>query len=112
MQKDAALKNLFDDHSPNDPIRILGIAGYFIRTFERFWRPSCRRKARAPSCDPDALLNLSQRGSGPERLRLSLPLGCTQELLPADTARVHLPAPQQIAVFAVVTVFHRVLHHP
>jgi Bacterial regulatory helix-turn-helix protein, lysR family len=57
------------------------------------------------------LLQRSTRSS-PERLRLSLPLGCTQELLPADTARVHLPAPQQIAVFAVVTVFHRVLHHP
>jgi hypothetical protein len=30
MQKDVALKSLFDDHSPNDPIRILGIAGYLF----------------------------------------------------------------------------------
>src|SRR5712671_4018979 len=51
-------------------------------------------------------------GSDAERPRLPVPLGRAEELFPTETARVHSPAPLQIAVFAVVTVFRRVLRHP
>src|SRR5712671_6224564 len=44
-------------------------------------------------------------GSDAERPRLPVPLGRAEELFPTETARVHSPAPLQIAVFAVVTVF-------
>jgi hypothetical protein len=46
-----------------------------------------------------------------EGLPLALPPGGAKELLPAGNVRVHSPAPQQIAFFTKVPIFHRVLNH-
>src|SRR5277367_2368530 len=52
----------------------------------------------------------SLNGSNAEGSLLALPPRGAEELLPAQTVRVHSSAPQQIALFAKVIILYRVLH--